>query len=405
MKSLLSPQIFIILVVPFYNEEDNLPILFKNFYKCKGGLKDVGILGVNHNSTDNSVTLFKKLSSKFGYSELVNEESSIASVGMPRKTGLDKAFAYGNSLREKYRINPIIGSLDADASVHPMFFEEARRFLLSKKDLLVFSSRHLQAPFKEVIYSQAVNAKDMSIHTLLGIEWLRFQFREILYLINAKETRCSSGVFLTLPAYRKIGGHKQYFNKNNLPITGESNAIGIKANRIGLSTIVSSYLTEIDPRRYLKAISGRSNIHGYNTDNEESKIFVRNDQKYTTPYLSSGEWSEFEKKSIKGAFSTILKRAACFQKLTELSDMFSNPLWKELIHWYQIYLYENIHEEEIYNITGHGSFTNAFNSAYSKMGKTKTDSLVEYFANLILSNNQLVEWSKKEIQHPAIEIV
>lgn len=401
----IPSTISILLVIPFYNEQEILPVLFKSFFSCKGSLENIGLIGVDHNSTDNSSLTFRNLSTKFGYSEILSETFPIASVGVPRKTGLDKAFYYANLERKKHNKNIIIGSIDADAYVNSMFFEEARRLFTSQESILVFPSRHSQKSLIDLSFSQENNLKEIAIHTIIGIEWLKFQLREVLYYIGAKETRCSSGVFLTSTAYSKIGGHKQYFSADGLPISGESNALGIKAAFQGMEILVSNHLTELDPRRYLKALNEQSDIQGYKKDKSGAKIFTRNDNRGNTFSLNKHHLIEFERKSIKGGLHMLLTRAACYRKLGDLSRFFSFAIWHDFIGSYQNYLENNIEDQEIYNIIGHGVFSEAFSYAASQLGKTKMELLVEKFSSMIPDNKDLLSWSRNEVFHPSLELI
>jgi len=60
-----NPHIKIYLVVPFYNEERCLPKFFKKLRCNDFDLKKVGLIGVNHNSTDKSEKIFRNQGVRF----------------------------------------------------------------------------------------------------------------------------------------------------------------------------------------------------------------------------------------------------------------------------------------------------------------------------------------------------
>ena len=53
------------LVLPCYNEEENIDTLFKNFYDCIENLNDTCILFLDNGSTDNSLIKIKENINKY----------------------------------------------------------------------------------------------------------------------------------------------------------------------------------------------------------------------------------------------------------------------------------------------------------------------------------------------------
>lgn len=123
----IKPNIIAFITIPFHNEVAILPGLFRSFYSSCKRPADFAIVGVDHSSTDNSGRVFQELAKFFGFYETLHESYPLASVGIPRKKGLDQIHQYAITQKQIYGTEAIIGSLDADALVNTHFFTELTR--------------------------------------------------------------------------------------------------------------------------------------------------------------------------------------------------------------------------------------------------------------------------------------
>jgi hypothetical protein len=298
----------------------------------------------------------------------------------------------------------VIGSLDCDAIANTEFIDEALRFASEEFDILVFASRHLQQPLYDIVSQQKPNARGIALRVVLGIEWFKFQLREILYLIGANETRGSSGFFLKPRIYELLGGHQQPFNEFGQPLSGESNVLGIKAMRIGCKTKVSHYLTLMSPRRFVKAIAEVSSIQGYAKDILSAKLFTAQTQyEMPPPLLSPRNWSEFCRRSILGALNMVLTRATCYGRTDLIRNLLpDNPYWDQLVDEFSSFLRIYAANDDL-TVIGNGSFNDAFQAAINSLSKNEVQELILTVDRLIPDEERLMAWSHSFITHPHLE--
>jgi hypothetical protein len=396
-----SCDIKIYLVVPFFNEERYLPKFFKKLRYNIFDLKNVGLIGVNHNSTDNSEKIFRNEGSRFGYLEIIKEPFLVKCVGVPRKTGLDRAY----QLAQKAEDEVFIGSLDADAYVHRNFLRDAYKHLSGDNcKLYVFPSRHDQEQLRSLIKNLPKEVRDSAIRTILGVEWLKFQIREILYSMGVNETRASGGFFMKNNLYKMIGGHKQFFNTKGEPISGESNALGIKAKQLGVVAGVSRYLTEMDGRRFIKSIREVSDVQGYRKDKLESKVFSAFTEIYGTKKanIDVDQFDGYFEKAVGGLIKMLITRSFCYNSIGKLKrfEFLSQTKWREFLDYFAEYIKLNLKEEEDRYIIGAGIFSKGFNHAKKHLGTEEYLLIQEVFEKQIPSNDELLHWSKAKIYHP-----
>lgn len=99
------------IIVPTYNERENLPILFYLIHKYMTEAKlDFEVVIVDDNSPDNTLEIAEKLKSSYA-------KGQVTIVSRPGKLGLGTAYLAG---LEKSRGDRII-LMDADLSHHPKF--------------------------------------------------------------------------------------------------------------------------------------------------------------------------------------------------------------------------------------------------------------------------------------------
>src|SRR5258706_10511707 len=143
-----APGTSIILVVPFYNESPNIPFFMSSLKK--NYCNQLYLLGVNHNSTDNSAQLFFDSASNFGRLDLVSEKSLTPSVGIPRSKGLEIAVEFAKEENKKGK-KVVIGTIDIDSTVSPTFLLDAYTFSQTDKDFLIFPARYDQSIFLKCV--------------------------------------------------------------------------------------------------------------------------------------------------------------------------------------------------------------------------------------------------------------
>ena len=59
-------------VIPCYNEADNIPLILNRFQEILAGRDDIEVILVNNGSTDNSQDIFEELVPKFPFARVVN---------------------------------------------------------------------------------------------------------------------------------------------------------------------------------------------------------------------------------------------------------------------------------------------------------------------------------------------
>lgn len=392
------------LVVPFRTEEAFLPALMRSLAVNHCDLGRVGLIGVDHNSTDQSACIFRQLSSEFGYSEVIDEDYAVPCVGVPRKRGLDAAHHYA-TLPTRTDPHVAIGSVDCDAVVNEHFLSDALGFASAgQSGLLVYPSRHVQQPLIDIATAQDSSARALALRVVLGTEWLKFQLRELLYSIGANETRGSSGYFLAPRTYEALGGHRQPFNEEGQPISGESNRLGIMAAALGIPARVSRYLTLTSPRRFVKAILQNSGVQGYLRDRNNAKLYTPSEALETMPRLTSSQWAGFYRTAILGALGMLLTRAVCYHQTQHLRALFPESLvWPRLVQGFCSYFNTRAADQDCPPV-GSGCFQDAFETALDQVTSREIESLTEFVDSRIPPDHRLMAWSRATVHHPQLDI-
>ena len=110
---------------------------------------------------------------------------------------------------------------------------------------------------------------------------------------GAIETRGSGGYFFTAEGYAKAHGHKAVYSADGTIVTGESNAVGIRAKRNRATAIVSSYLNTASPRRIFKSL--RTSTDGYVLASG-GKTFESIANNQELPILGCAQWEQWFQK-------------------------------------------------------------------------------------------------------------
>lgn len=377
----------VILVIPFYNEEQILPGFIQSLRTNPTPADKIYIIGVNHRSKDNSEQALVRASSGYGTIAIVREEQEIASVGIPRQRGLETALELTETTTRKI----VIGSIDADSKVSSHFLEEAEYFLKTDFDFLLFPTRNDQQQF---LYCVAVQENDESANlallTLVGIDWLKHQLRALLLESGAIETRGSGGYFFTREGYDKAHGHKPVYSADGTIVTGESNAVGIRAKRSGATALVSPYLNTASPRRIFKSL--RVNKGGYELTSS-GKTFETVSNNQTLPVLETHQWRQQFNSMLYGAIRTFVIKATAYEVIPKLQNNILVPDLKELLFSVQKMYTLIAFKDDEQDAIGSRAYISLFERAYGGLGEEKQKALLQKIEAFIPNLAVLQEWA------------
>lgn len=380
----------IILAVPFYNEEKSLPGFIQAIRKNPTASDRVYIVGVNHRSKDSSEQVFLEATSGYGTIAIVHEKQEIASVGIPRQLGLETALALAKSATKK----TVIGSIDTDSRVSSHFLPEAEHFIDTNHDFLLFPTRNDQKQFLECVDLQtSVEAVQGALYTLVGIDWLKYQLRALLLEAGAIETRGSGGYFFTTEGYSKAHGHKPVYSTDGTIVTGESNAVGIRAKRAGATALISPYINTASPRRIFKSL--RTAKEGYLlTSSGKTFEVVGSNQAF--PVLETEEWQQHFNTMLYGAVRTFVIKTLAYEVVPEIRACVFIPELQELLSIaFEAYSQTSFVGDER-DAIGSNAYISLFEQSYEILGKNKQDALLGKVAGLMPDNDTLREWANDE---------
>lgn len=145
-----SPDNNTIIVVPSYNESENIPKIAQKIsdFKAQGTLIEIDFVFVNDGSSDDSLDLIKRLSSEYKWLKCANHEVN-KGFALALKTGREYAIKNGYS---------IIGQIDCDMT-HPLEMIDDMKKKLDKCDMVI-ASRYVgdggmkNVPFQRVLLSR-----------------------------------------------------------------------------------------------------------------------------------------------------------------------------------------------------------------------------------------------------------
>lgn len=378
----------IILVVPFHNEEQILPQFIDSLKANQTSAEKIYILGINHRSEDKSEEVLRIATHGYVSTGIVHEDQDIASVGIPRQRGLKTAF---DLVRKNSQRKTIVGSIDADSVVSPRFFEEAERFLDTTHDFLLFPTRNDQRQFLECIGMQKDEVSiDAALYTLVGVDWLKYQLRGFLLNAGAIETRGSGGYFFTAEGYAKAHGHKAVYSADGTIVTGESNAIGIRAKRNRATAIVSSYLNTASPRRIFKSL--RTSTDGYVLASG-GKTFESIANNQELPILGCAQWEQRFQKMIYGAIRTFVIKAIAYEVVPELQANIQIPELYELLEAAKTIYEATMFVADEKDAIGSRAYISVFGQAYESLGGIKQNTLTQKLLLQLPDKTNLIRWA------------
>ena len=112
------------IIVPCYNEEDAIPLFYRNMNKVLGKMKEVKfeLLFINDGSTDNSLKEMKQLS---------KEENNVKYISFSRNFGKEAAMMAGLD----YATGDFVAIMDVDLQDPPEMLEEMYKIIKSDKEI------------------------------------------------------------------------------------------------------------------------------------------------------------------------------------------------------------------------------------------------------------------------------
>lgn len=191
-----------IVVVPCYNESENIPRITLKISKMKekGSLKGIDFVFVNDGSSDDSLVLIKCFSEEHEWFKCANHEVN-KGFAPALKTGREYALKNGYD---------IIGQIDCDMT-HPLDMIDGMRDMLDRCDM-VLASRYVgdggmkNVPFQRVLLSRTAQIffrTVFRIKTKDATSGFRFCRKEIFEEINLEIETFAVQLELTIKAERK----------------------------------------------------------------------------------------------------------------------------------------------------------------------------------------------------------
>ncbi len=378
----------IFIVIPFFNEQARLPEILDSILESAKDKFKVHVVLVNHQSTDNSVEIAKRYSSNFFKFQIIEETIPIPCGGQPRNTGLKEAI---KQAEEFYDDNSIpIATLDADVIVSINFIPEIIEKLNTGFDIVSFSERYNPKELVDFVDSQL--QKDLSIRYFIGLNWIRYQVLWGLIDAGVKETRGPGGYAMRASTLKDLG-HKQPFDANGQPVTGENNRLGIIANRKKLKVYCSNYYSQVHPRREIVSCTNITQ-KGYSKNKDNAEVFKLAREVESYPILSEEQLSNYLINGIKRTIRMVLIRAVAYDKLDDINHWFTHPIWHQLIAQSKEFVKQNHPTEETLEVIGNGFYNDLFSSVVSQIGDSEFEGFVDFIIHKIPNNQVLINWIK-----------
>lgn len=190
-----------IVVVPCYNESENIPKIVKliSDMKNRGGLEGIDFVFVNDGSKDNSLELIKQLSVEHEWMNFVDH-------------GVNKGFAQALRTGRQYAIDnsyDLIGQIDCDMT-HPLEMLKEMQKLIPEYDM-VLGSRYVKGggmknvPLWRVLLSETAQIffrTVFRIKTRDATSGYRLCSREIIENVHLEEETFAIQLELTIKAER-----------------------------------------------------------------------------------------------------------------------------------------------------------------------------------------------------------
>lgn len=378
----------IFIVIPFFNEQARLPEILDSLIESASNKFKVHAVLVNHRSTDNSVEIAQRYSDKFFKFTLIEETIPVPCGGQPRNTGLKEAIKLAEEL---YNDNSIpIATLDADVIVSINFVPEIIEKLNAGFDIVSFSERYNSRELINFVDSQI--QKELSIRNFIGLNWIRYQVLWGLIKAGIRETRGPGGYAMRASTLKELG-HKQPFDTNGQPVTGENNRLGIIANRKKLKVYCSDYYSQVHPRREIVSCTNITQ-KGYSKNKDNAEVFKLAREVESNPILSEEQLNNYLISGIKRTIRMVLIRAVAYDKLNDINHWFIHPVWHQLIAHSQEFVKQSHPTEEVLEVIGNGFYNDLFSFVVSQVEDKSFEDFVNFIANKIPDSQKLVNWIK-----------
>lgn len=387
-----NKKIDIYVAVPFYNEERRLPELLKSLKNAKNRLS-VCLVMVNHMSTDESLNEIKKFENDFEQIIIEDEDFPIHCGGIPRSRAIRRAISEAEFNFNQTGITSPIATIDCDTQVSEEFFNDIIRFLNLGYEIVSFPERYDQDSLLRWIEIQNEENYPVSTRSLIGLNYIRYNFLWGLILSDIIETRGPGGYAMYAKTLNKLD-HHQPFDEDGNPVTGENNQLGIRANRFGIKIIAAPHYTKVNPRREIKSSLGNQ-TKGYTPNKMGSEVFSLARESEDMPKLTSAEWSNYLISGIKRSIRMVLIRAIAFNKIDSLKDWFlENEDWRTLLRTIKRLIEKNNYPEKEFDIVGSWVYKDIMSEVEKSIGQDKMMRIVGLIDTCIPDNQSLMKWAK-----------
>ena len=188
-------------------------------------------------------------------------------------------------------------------------------------------------------------------------------------------------------------GHKQPFDANGQPVTGENNRLGIIANRKNLKVYCSNYYSQVHPRREIVSCTNITQ-KGYSNNKDNAEVFKLAREVKNYPILSEEQLDNYLTNGIKRAIRMVLIRAVAYDKLNDINHWFIHPVWHQLITQSQEFVKQSHPTEEVLEVIGNGFYNDLFSFVVSQVEEKYLEEFVNFIANKIPNTQKLVDWIK-----------
>lgn len=376
----------ILIVIPFFNEEQRLPEILTSIAVSAKNKYRAHLVMVNHRSTDTSEKVINKFAGDFYKVTIVKENFPIPCGGQPRSTGIKEAIKLAESY---YHDNSIpIATLDADVIVSKKFIPEIINKLQEGFDIISFCERYNSAELLNFVNKQ--NNKELCLNSFVGLNWLRYQILWGLINVGIKETRGPGG-YAMKARILKLLDHKQPFDKDGKPITGENNRLGIIAFRKNLKVYSSPYYSLVHPRREIVSCTNISQ-KGYSKNAENAEVFKLAREVEDYPVLTDEQFNNYLTNGIKRAIRMVIIRAVAYGKLSSILAWFDHPVWQQIVESAQNYVDQNKPSNEVLEVIGNGFYNDLFQTVLGQLTDKDLAELSRYLEQKIPDSEILINW-------------
>ena len=147
----------ILVVIPTYNESENMPILLEKIFSLN--LPRLSILIVDDSSPDNTGDIVRHIASQYNWPINVISRSAKLGLGTAYKEGFEFAIKSGHSL---------IVQMDADLSHNPMYLPEMLEMIRCND--VVIGSRYTKRGGE--VRGWGLHRRVLSVVSNIGIRWI-----------------------------------------------------------------------------------------------------------------------------------------------------------------------------------------------------------------------------------------